>query len=145
LLGGLAVLLVALLSLAALGFWLYPKLLTRYGIVELEVQGISLAQNRLSLARLVLTHETTAGQRLRLVADEVRLSWHWPAAGWRPVPEVLEVGGLQVQGWKGEPELDQRPWWRDLLRDPQDWRWPDWLPRILRLHAAELELPCAVG
>ena len=145
LLGGFAALLVALLSLVALGFWLYPKLLTRYGIVEIEVQGISLAQNRLSLARLVLAHETTSGQRLRLVADEVRLSWHWPAAGWRPVPEVLEVGGLQVQGWKGELEVDHRPWWRDLLSDPQAWRWTDWLPRILRLYAAELELPCAAG
>src|SRR5690606_23873250 len=128
-----AVFLVALLSLVALGFWSYLKLLTRDGIAELDVQGISLALNRLSLSRLVLIHETTTGQGLRLVAEEVGVSWHWPAAGWRSVPEVLEVGGLQVQGWKGESKVEQRPWWRDLLSDPQDWRWPDWFPRILSL------------
>src|SRR5690606_27055515 len=125
-----------------LGVWWYPKILTRYGIDELEVQGISLTQHRLGLARLSLTRQTT-GQRMRLVATDVQLSWSWPEGGWRPQPEVLEVGALHLQAWSGTPQADQPPWWREVLSDSQHWRWPDWLPQKVRLHTVELELPCA--
>ncbi|OCX24433.1 hypothetical protein BBI09_00700 [Stutzerimonas xanthomarina] len=145
LLGMLSGVLLLTLGLGAYGYYQWQQFKQVQGLVALDLDGLRLSWKGLQLDRIKLSRQSSAGERLDLAVDGVRLKLN---AWWRPLPaDSLYIEHLQLQ-WQPapEPHADDTP---DapltLPAREQLERWAAWIPRNGHIASIDLALPCLKG
>ena len=145
LLGMLSGVLLLTLGLGAYGYYQWQQFKQAQGIVALDLNGLRLSWKGLQLNRMELSRQSSAGDRLDLAIDGVRLKLN---AWWRPLPaDSLHIERVQLQWLPApKPHVDDAP---DaplsLPAREQLEGWAAWLPRNGHIASIDLALPCLKG
>lgn len=143
LLGMLSGMLLLALGLGVYSYYHWQRFKQEQGIVALDLDGLRLSWNGLYLERIKLSRQSSAGERLDLAVDGVRLELD---AWWRPLPaDSLRIEHIELQ-WHPQPHAEDAP--DEPLTLPgreQLERWAAWTPRNGHIASIDLALPCLKG
>ncbi len=137
----LLILIIGLPVLAAAGYWYVQQQIAGAGIsnLQLDVDRLTLRSAAFARVRFTLQQQDTAHQ---IDLQNVELSWLWPQA-FKPALQRATVGSGSVT--LASPLQTPAPTDAGVLRLPQQWQLPDWLPQHLAINNTRLLLPCPAG